>query len=607
MKKHGNGKAGNFFAILVILILLPAVTAGCRGTSSGPYPLPTHNPSDISWITELSSTSGNINQTQGGTVSHGELSISFTSGTLPENSKIKVSRVTVSNATQDPSIRDLTGCYIISTTSSTEPLELTGSATILFNLQLSGGDISGNQLVFWDGYEWLPLPATYDEAHRTLSTGLEEILPYGTRIYMDSSGGVNSSDSAEEQEDGEIIQEFVALKVVGPASIEKGATWIKSSRFSVCYLQSQDKTEAESVSSYLEHACTTEVEKMGFRLPGESAIPMPPNASGRNWPVYIKTLTGNAAAYAYSTNYIEVNRGLTPGDELSATCHHEFFHLVQYAYTFDSPGWFDEPTADAIGYYTCKGEGVIYSASGASMGHFEAPLDYFQALTEGNENYQYDHYAFYSYILGNYGSAKFKNFFETFATSKTLNMDSLSTSANTNLGKLLTGREGLYWDFYRDYFISGNVFNKAKFLNLSWRNSGTPFGINSSTAAQQGATLVDVNSSTSFQKEFTVKHLAGQTAVFRFSGTSPDTVKMEFTVNSSPGLSSGRIQVNAFKSVDGILQPSGSPEEVSDGGQKTLNYTMGTGDNIFEVDIVMTNTSQVGNDYKVSLKATVRE
>lgn len=608
MKSRFNCSFRHIFLVLVLSFWLPAAIMGCGGSSSGPGPNPSPTPSDISRITEISSTSNNIKPAPGGMVVHGELAVTLPSGALPGSSTIKVSRVTVSNSEQDSSLQDLTGCYVVSTTSSPEPLELTTAATIEFRINSSEFDPSGIQLVFWDGYEWLPLPATYDETRQVVSIGLEEILPYGTRIYVDveNSGGVNSGDGSETSEDGEIIQEFVALKIVGTSTTKKGATWIKTSRFSVCYTMAADKTLAEAVSSYLEDSYTTEVQTMGFRLPGEPAIPMPPNPSGRNWPVYIKTLTGNAAAYAYSTNYIEINRGQAIGDYLSATCHHEFFHLVQYAYTFDSPGWFDEATADAIGYYTCKGIGVIYSTADATMGHFEAPLDYFQALTAGNENYQYDHYAFYSYILGNYGSTKFKNFFETFATSKTMNMDALSTSANTNLGKVLTGRDGLYWDFYRDYFISGNVFNKNKFLNLSWRPSGTPFNINSTTEAQQGATLEQVNSETSYQKEFTVKHLSGQVAIFRFAGSAPDVINLTVTVNSSPGQSSGHIQLNTFKSVAGVLQPVGTPEEVSDGSQKQLNYTMGAGDNVFEVDVVMTNTSLNKDGYKVTVGAQVQ-
>jgi|GEM_PF-3317668 len=605
MKSWSNFSFRSIFLVLVLSFWLPAAMMGCGGSSSGPGPAPTPASSDISRITEISSTSKSIEPATGGTVAHGELSVAFLSGVLPGSSTIKLSRVAVSNSTQDPSLRDLTGCYVVSTTSSQEPLELIGSATIEFAINPSGFEPSSIQMVFWDGFEWLPLPATYDEVRHVVSIGLEEILPYGTRIYVDNGGGVSFGDATETPEDGEIIQEFVALKIVGDSTAKKDATWIKTSRFSVCYTRPADKTLAESVSTYLEHACTTEVTTMGFRLPGEPAIPMPPNPSGRNWPVYIKTLTGNAAAYAYSTNYIEINRGQEIGDYLSATCHHEFFHLVQYAYTFSSPGWFDEATADAIGYYTCKGEGVIYSTANATMGHFEAPLDYFQALTDGDKNYQYDHYSFYSYILGNYGSVKFKNLFETFVTTSTMNMSDLNTAASSALSKTLVGRDGLYWAFYRDYFISGNVFYKDKFLNLSWRPAGTPFNITSSTEAQQGATLVEVNSDTSYQKEFTVTHLSGQVAIFRFAGSASDTVNLKFTVNSSPGQAGGHIQLNTFKSVSGVLQPTGTPEEVSDGTQKQLNYTMGTGDNIFEVDVVMTNTTLNTDGYKVTVGASV--
>ncbi|MFH0801866.1 MAG: hypothetical protein V2A78_05700 [bacterium] len=608
MKSCYNCSLRHIFLVLVFSFWLPAAIMGCGGSSSGPgpNPSPTPDPSEISRITEISSTSKNIEPATGGTVTHGELAVTLLSGALPGSSTIKVSRVAVSNSTQAPSLQDLTGCYVVSTTSSTEALELTDAAALEFVINPSGFDSSNIQMVFWDGYEWLPLPATYDETRHVVSIGLEEILPYGTRIYVDAGGGVSSGDNEELPEDGEIVQEFVALKIVGDSTAKKGATWIKTSRFSVCYTLASDKTLAESVSTYLEHACTTEVQTMGFRLPNEPAIPMPPNPSGRNWPVYIKTLTGNAAAYAYSTNYIEINRGQEIGDYLSATCHHEFFHLVQYAYTFSSPGWFDEATADAIGYYTCKGEGIIYSTANATMGHFEAPLDYFQALTDGDKNYQYDHYSFYSYILGKYGSAKFKSLFETFATSSTMNMSDLNTAASSTLSKTLVGRDGLYWEFYKDYFISGNIFYKDKFLNLSWRPSGTPFNINSSTAEQQGATLVEVNSETSYQKEFTVKHLSGQVAVLRFAGTAPDVINMTFTVNSSPGQAAGHIQIHTFKSVDGVLQPTGTPEEVSDGTQKQLNYTMGAGNNIFEVDVVMTNTSLSTDGYKVTVGAQVQ-
>jgi len=116
---------------------------------------------------------------------------------------------------------------------------------------------------------------------------------------------------------------------------------------------------------------------------------------------------------------------------------------------------------------------------------------------------------------------------------------------------------------------------------------------------------VEVNSDTSYQKEFTVTHLSGQVAIFRFAGSASDTVNLKFTVNSSPGQAGGHIQLNTFKSVSGVLQPTGTPEEVSDGTQKQLNYTMGTGDNIFEVDVVMTNTTLNTDGYKVTVGASV--
>ena len=45
-------------------------------------------------------------------------------------------------------------------------------------------------------------------------------------------------------------------------------------------------------------------------------------------------------------------------------------------------------------------------------------------------------------------------------------MQTIDMAAASVLGKSISGRDGMYWDFYRDYFISGTVFNKEKFRNF---------------------------------------------------------------------------------------------------------------------------------------------
>ena len=88
---------------ILFLLVLPAFQAGCSGGSSNA------SSSDISRITESSSTLKNIVAAVGGTVTLGEFTATFPAAALPGDARIKASAVSVSNSTQDSSLIDMTG------------------------------------------------------------------------------------------------------------------------------------------------------------------------------------------------------------------------------------------------------------------------------------------------------------------------------------------------------------------------------------------------------------------------------------------------------------------------------------------------------------------
>jgi len=613
----------------ILLLVLLTFHMGCSGGSSGS----SGASSDLSNIAEISSDSKNIAAAQGGTVAHGGITVTFPAAILPADTWIKVSKVSVSNSEQDPSLIDMTDTYILSTTSATQTVELADSANIVFKINPAGFDETSIRLVVWDGYEWNEVPTSYDGVLKVVPATVEAILPFGTRIYL---ANPEASTDCEREGGEQIVSEFVAMKVVGEVLESAGTQRVSSKnaaikpgrevfvtspkgKFKVSYTQVNDpaaaealKNQAEEVAGYMDNAYEKIVNGMGLKSPGKTTEPN----YGDAWPVELKTMKGVYGTADPGTNSIAIAIGASPGDGLSHTCHHEFTHLVQFKTledagneVKDSLDWFGETMADAIGYYAQKGLGSIYCLAGESMGYFDVRLDAdnHSIGRANNDNYEYRHFPFISYLLSVYKDAKFKKFFETWYSytpgSTQISMTTVDTAAlkDGSLGKTITGRDGIFWDFYRDYFITGIVFNKDKFKNLPDRSSGAPFEITEDSKGKQGVTIVEVGSNISYQKEFTIQRLAGQVMILRYKGSSP--LGLAVKVSSVPGQSSGRIQMVSFKREGGVLQSTGDVEEVSDGGTRTKEYT-GVGNDIHDIYLVMANTSWKADDYKVTVEVT---
>lgn len=629
---------GFILFFLVFLAFQWGCSAGSSPTSGSGTPA-----SEISRITEIASMSRTIGAAQGGSVAYDEFTAEFPAGALPTDAQIKVSKVSVSESEQDPSLIDMTDAYVLSTISSAVTLELANSATVSFRISPVGFDETSIRLVVWDGYEWEEVPFLYNEALGVVSSTMEAVMPFGTRIYL-ANPDVKSGSNPREREGGtQIISEFVAIKVVGEISdnaVQKSASLrtaaaesggvsgpgravfipSKSGKFKVNYTQPANQTEAdalkkkaEDVAGYMDNAYQVIVKEMGLKEPRVNGHV----GYGRTWPVKLRVLKGYYGSADSEKYQIYLNVTESSGDGMAHTCHHEFTHLVQFRILKDanidveeSLDWFGETMADGVGFYAQKGRGTIYSLADTSMGYFDVRLDADNHTLgrDNNYNYEYRHFPFISYLLRTYGDMKFKIFFETWYSSsppgkKQISMTTIDAAAQKGFEKNITGREGIYWDFYRDYFISGVAFNKEKFKNLPARDSGKPFDIKEDEKEKQGVTIVEVSPKISYQKEFTIQRLAGQVAILRYKGSSEDPLEISVKVSSMPGTSSGRIQLVSFKRVGGVLQPPGDVEEVSDGGTKTKEYT-GVGTDIHDIYIVMANTSWTADDYKVTIVVT---
>jgi hypothetical protein len=626
-----NQKSHFTNSIFLFLLAVLFILAGCSGSSS--------STTDLSNITELSAASKDINASQGGTITHSEFTVNFPADILPFDAQMRVSKVFVSNSKQDSSLIDITGTYILSTSSTTHDIELDASASIALKINPAGFDAASIRLVVWDGYEWEEVPSSYDGTLRVVSSTVRAILPFGTRIYLANP----EASSTDEREGGEqVVSEFVAMKVVGEISgspraqhtsangvvlqstavIPGRAVFIKSpkGKFTVNYVQVKDPAEADAlkkkaddIAVFMDNAYDTIVTGMGLKSPDLCTEP----GYEDTYPVKLRVIKGAYGSADPGTNSIYLSINESPGDGLAHTGHHEFTHLVQFKTLddanhkiSDSLDWFGETMADAVGYYAQKGRGTIYCLAGESMGYFYVRLDADNhSMGNENNNYEYRHFPFISYLLDQYKEAKFKKFFETWYSypgSKGIEMNTIDNAATTtgSLGKAISGRDGIFWDFYRDYFISGIVFNRDKFKNLPDRDGGKPFDIKEDNKAKQGVTIVEIGSTTSSQKDFTMQQLSGQVLIYRYKGSSENPVGLNVTVNSTPGNSVGRIQVLSFKRVGGVLQPPVTTEEVTDGGQKSFTYS-GFGRDISDIYILMTNTSFQTNDYKVRVEASI--
>jgi len=418
------------------------------------------------------------------------------------------------------------------------------------------------------------------------------------------------------------ISEFVAVKVVGIAPGGAGAGTgsavvradaaaaivrakrIDSGHFVVIYYQASDEAQARAVSDYMENAYQKIVVEMGFQKPGPSTK----DGYASKWPVEFEE-QGDAYARADSGNNIYVQPATPAGDDLAHTCHHEFTHLVQYKTLTaarnkhdDGMSWFDETMADAIGFYAQKGLGVIYASADTYMGDFDMRLDSDEFSISDNDDYEYVHFAFISYLIHKYGHSAFRQFFEALCLlwpGKTeINMTNIDTPALGKLGKPISGRNGIFWDFYRDYIITGNTFNKLRCLNLADRTAGSPLEITDGNHDDQGATIVPVLAGTAETTEFTLLRLSGKVLVLRYTGAAGTSVNLKVSVTSQPGQANGRIELFAFKRIGGILQPVGASEEVGDGAIRQITYT-NFGTDTTDIYVVMASTSSGKDDYKV--------
>ncbi len=641
-QRRGYGRF--FFCWLLLLLLLAGCSGGSGGTegssgTSGGSP-------DISGIQEMSSASADIAAASGGTVTLDAVTAAFPAGILPADTRIKISKVSIfgegveDDGDDDAVVIDLTDAYIISATSAADTVALTDSANITFRVNPAGFDPDSIRLVVWDGYEWDEVPASYDEILGVVSATVEAIMPFGTRIYLANPG----ASSTSRREGGEqIVSQFVAMKVVGELSgsaasqnvsagnavarsaaqgneigagsaVSPGRTVVIKSpkgKFTVTYKQVKDSVQAaalqaksDEVAGYMDNAYEKIVAEMKLKKPG----PTTSLGYGKTWHVELTEMSGVYGTADAGRFEIAIASNSSSGDGLSHTCHHEFTHLVQFQ-TLKEAGnsvdesldWFGETMADAIGYYAMKGLGTVYCLSGERMGDFDWRLDADKhTLGEQNQDFEYQHYPFISYILAIFGNEKFKAFFEAWYSYK-INMDTIDTAALGGLAKKITGRDGIFWDFYKDYFIAGTVFNKGKFKNLPNREAGKPYEVQESETEKQGVTLVELKSGMSYQKEFTMQRLSGQTLILRYKGSS--SMDIDVKVTSVPGQSSGRIELNSFKRVGGILSASGAVKEVSDGATKTEAYT-GIGTDIHDIYLLMVNTTCKADDYKVTVVVT---
>jgi hypothetical protein len=635
---YGRKVSGRFILLLLLLLTFQIGCSGGSGGSSG-------SSSDISTITEISSGSKSIAAAPGGSVTHDEATIEFPTAVLPADALIKVSKVSVSESEQDESLIDMTNAYVISTTSSTKTIELANSATLKMKINPAGFDETTIRIVAWDGYEWNEVPCVYDNTLKVVSTTTETIMPYGTRIYL-ANPEIKTSTNPREREGGsQIVSEFVAVKVVAEtpsadaeasaspkgvlqsiaAAVAVGRTvYVKSPKgiFTVDYTMVKDPTQAaalqkkaEAVAGYMDNAYEQIVKGMGLREPKIGGG----YGTGGTWTVSLTVMKGDHGSVDTGTWEVCINIKDEIGEGLSHTCHHEFTHMIQFRTlkdanneVEDSLDWFNETMADAVGWYALYGRGNIYCAAGESMGYFDERLDADKKTPKSNnDQYEYRHFPFISYLLAIYKEAPFKKFFETWYfhnPGSQINMTTMDTAAKENgaLGKAITGRDGIFWDFYRDYFISGIVFNKGKFKNLPNRESGKPYDVREEEKEKQGVTIVEVGSNISYQKEFTIQRLAGQVLILRYKGSSP--LDLTVKVISTPGQSEsvGHIQLNAFKRVGGALQTPGNVIEVSDKDTKTTDYT-GVGSDIHDIYLLMANTSWKADDYKVTIVVTEKQ
>jgi len=174
---------------------------------------------------------------------------------------------------------------------------LSDSATLEFKVDPRGFAPDSIRLVVWTGYAWSETPAVYDPVRRVVSSTLEMILPFGTRIYSANPAKQAPNPKPGVKKDSMTISEFVAMKIVGvsttaagtanmTASVAKAggtakAKYVVSAHFTVQYYADSDLDQAQAVSGYMENAYSRIIVDMGFKKPGaQLAVRLQENLAG---------------------------------------------------------------------------------------------------------------------------------------------------------------------------------------------------------------------------------------------------------------------------------------------------------------------------------------
>jgi len=472
--------------IAFLLLLFIAGVIGCGGGSNTVMtviPTPTSNDGSqiLSTLTEISSTSNTISSTQGGTITHDKLTVEFPPGSLPSDSVIKIALVTINSLSDNTQHQG----YKISTDSPDKVIKLKEPAVVRLHLDLSA---SNPTLIFWDGYEWLPMESSYESNTQEMSVYLKFIdrdinqaIHYGGELgTVDGPTVINAigdNNKIIANSDGGIIPDIPKNNFVSAEG-----------HFKVYY--NNDEGYAKSITDILEQSFDY-YKNLGFNAPVTFYFrqyeffeipPFDPESEFFNRiNIYILPRKNNEGGWAHPHGYIKIIEGLSEIDQKHVPSH-ELFHLIQDAYTVGNRelwGWMLDSTATAIQHYTFNHYFQsldYYDCKESEYDHYCKDNAFtFSLNNTTDEHYPYRNFIFWAYILQQDSSKpnKFKSFIEDNSYDRK-DLRSVNSKCLSTLGESL---ESVYFKAFEDYYIYGKVFNARYFTNFSdpFRPPDSPF------------------------------------------------------------------------------------------------------------------------------------
>ena len=204
------------------------------------------------------------------------------------------------------------------------------------------------------------------------------------------------------------ISVLAVLAFSAPAMAARPSTtgWgeFDSAHFAVHYPPTDTLADAQTISSNLEAAYSTEVGSWGFNPPvsdGDSRV----DAYIQDTGGHVGESIGDNPAPPTTSGYIVIDPAAIADPETAA---HELFHILQYAIYSHGAKFLKEGTAEWAGANVARGTSWLFSYWGSP----DQPLDCSPTSPCGTSDFSYSRWIFFDYLSEQYGPGIVREIFE---------------------------------------------------------------------------------------------------------------------------------------------------------------------------------------------------